>query len=209
VSDVIQVFDCEQRSEEWYALRRGIPTASDFDSIISPVKGDAVKGKARIGLIARLVDEIVRPDADEGFSGNRHTERGIELEPDAVAWYEMMHDVSTEAVGFVLNSKLRAGCSPDRFVGKKGGLEIKCPDGKTHVGYIMGGVLPDEYKPQVHASLAISGRAWWDFLSWCPGYKPFLVRTVRNEYTEKLELALKEFYVDFDHWKPKLIEQEE
>lgn len=205
----VEIFDLEQGSPEWFAIRLGLPTGTDFASIISPVKGDPVKGAARQTLIATLIDEIVRPDAERAFQGNRHTERGKELEPDAIGWYEMLHEIETTKAGFVRNNVLRAGVSPDRLVGKKGGLEVKCPDGKTHVIYTMDGVLPAEYKPQVHACLAVTGRAWWDFLSWCPGYKPFLVRTVRNEYTDKLELALKEFYVDFDHWKSKLIEQEE
>lgn len=201
----IEEFDFEQGSDEWIAARLGVVTGTCCDSLITPVKGEIVKGKARTTLIATLIDEIVRPDAERGFEGNRHTERGKELEPDALAWYQMANGVVGRRVGFILNHTIGLGVSPDLLIGEKGGVEAKAPDGKTHVQYLMGGVLPDEYKTQVHACLVATQRGWWDFISWCPGYEPFVVRTVRNLYTEQLELALADFHKDFASWKAKLI----
>jgi hypothetical protein len=201
----IELFDFEQGTPEWHEVRLGLVTGTCCDSLITPVKGEIVKGKARTTLIATLIDEIVRPEAERGFEGNKHTERGKELEPDALAWYCNINRVEGRRVGFILNRTIGLGVSPDLLIGEKGGVEAKAPDGKTHVQYLMGGVLPDEYKTQVHACLAATQRAWWDFISWCPGYEPFVVRTVRNQYTELLEIALKDFHKDFAGWKAKII----
>lgn len=183
--------DLRQGTPEWFDARRGIPTASHFGEIITPAKGDL--SKSADGYIAMLIDEIVRPDADEGFKGNQHTERGHELEPKARNWYAFTQCVQPRQVGFIMRDDGMAGCSPDALIGEDGGLEIKCPDGPTHIRYLLAGSLPDAYKPQVHGNLAITGREWWDFLSYCPGYKPLLIRVLPDDYTEKVVKALDQF----------------
>lgn len=186
------IHDFEQGSPEWYEARRGVATASDFGSIITPKTGEYSAGRHE--LMFSLIDQVVRPEVDESFGGNRYTERGKELEPEAFRYYEAFYATAPMSkVGFIYNPELDAGCSPDGAVGDKGGIEIKCPDGKTHIRYLVNGTLPDEYKAQVHGNIAVSRRAWWDFVSYCPGYRPLVVRVVRNEYTAKLELLLKKF----------------
>lgn len=200
----------EQRSPEWYETKLGIPSGTSFDSIITPAKGEYASEKARKTLIARLIDELVRPDDQQGFEGNKHTERGNELEPQARAWYERFYATKPcRQVGFIFNPDLGAGISPDLLVGEDGGAEIKCPDGKTHVLYLMNGVVPDEYKAQVHGSIVVSRRKWWDFVSYCEGYPPLVVRTVRNEYTGALESYLVRFNAELEVWKEKIIRKED
>lgn len=194
----------EQRSPEWYEARLGVPTASCFDSIITAAKGQLSTGAD--GYIDELLDELCRPDAVRGFAGNRHTDRGNELEPDARAWYSLQSDDEVSQVGIVFSDDRRAACSPDSLVGSIGGLEIKCPDGPTHVGYLRGGKLPDKYKQQVHGSLAITGLQWWDFVSYCPPYPSLCVRVVRDEYTDKTAAALAEFLARYEQAKSKFME---
>jgi hypothetical protein len=193
------ILDHAQHSPEWYAARRGIPTASCFASIITPAKAQLSTGAS--GYIDELIDEIVRPEAPRGFGGNEHTERGNNLEPAARAWYSLQNDSDVRQVGLVLADDSSAGCSPDSLVeafgDPEGGLEIKCPDGPTHVGYLRAGKLPDKYKPQVHGSLVITGLPWWDFLSYCPGYKPLLVRVYPDDYTAKVKEALAQFLAEY------------
>ena len=188
----MRVIDCAQGEPEWYAARMGIPTASEFDSIITPKKGELAA--AHETYIDRLIDESIRADAKRKFQGNADTDRGHELEPEACELYAFMHDVEPQTVGFVLCDSGNAGCSPDSLIANDGGLEIKCPDGPQHVGYLRAGVLPDKYKPQVHGNLLITGRAWWDFMSYCPGHKPLIVRVVPDSFTEKLAVHL-DFFV--------------
>lgn len=191
----MRILDCEQRSPEWYAARRGVPTASEFGNIITPKKGEYAT--AADTYINCLIDELVRPDAASAFSGNRHTLRGEMLEPEARELYAFDRDVIPVTVGFILSDDGTMGCSPDSLVTEDGGLEVKCPDGPTHVKWVRGKTIPDEHKPQVHGCLIITGRQWWDFMSYCPGYDPFIVRVVRDDYTAKLEAHLGRFLKEY------------
>lgn len=191
----MQILTFEQRSPEWYAARRGVPTASEFANIITPKKGEYAA--AADTYINQLIDELMRPDAGLGFTGNRHTERGEILEDDARELYAFERELVPQQVGFILNDAGTLGCSPDSLIGEDGGLEIKCPDGPTHVKWVRAGGIPDEHKPQVHGSLIITGRAWWDFLSYCPGYEPLLVRVTPDGFTEKLQGHLDRFIREY------------
>lgn len=199
----MRIIECQQGTPEWYAARLGIPTASEFDSIITPKKGDLAA--AHEGYIDQLIDESVRVDAERAFKGNQHTERGKELEPEARDLYAFLRDVSPQVVGFILNDSEDAGFSPDSLIDDDGGLEIKCPDGPTHVGYLRAGNIPDKYKPQVHGSILLSKRKWWDFMSYCPGHKPLIVRVVPDAFTEKLAMHLNFFVKKLAIEKQKLL----
>ena len=191
----MQILTCEQRSPEWYAARRGVPTASEFGNIITPKKMEYAA--AADTYINQLIDELMRPEAGRGFTGNRHTERGVLLEDEAREYYAFEQDVVPQQVGFILNDAGTLGCSPDSLIQRVGGLEVKCPDGPTHVKWLRAGGVPDEHKPQVHGSLVITGREWWDFLSYCPGYEPLLVRVTPDGFTEKLRTHLDRFLGEY------------
>lgn len=199
----MQILTFEQRSPEWYAARRGVPTASEFANIITPKKGEYAA--AADTYINQLIDELMRPDAGLGFTGNRHTERGEILEDDARELYAFERELVPQQVGFILNDAGTLGCSPDSLIGEDGGLEIKCPDGPTHVKWVRAGGIPDEHKPQVHGSLIITGRAWWDFLSYCPGYEPLLVRVTPDGFTEKLQGHLDRFLREYHCARSKFL----
>lgn len=191
----MQILDVEQGSPEWFAVRRGVPTASRFSSIITPKYGEYAA--AAETYINQLIDELMRPQESEQFGGNLHTQRGKDMEPEARELYAFEHDVVPQQVGFIKNDAGTLGCSPDSLIGTDGGLEIKCPDGPTHVKWLRAGGVPDEHKPQVHGSLIITGRAWWDFLSYCPGYQPLLVRVHPDGFTEKLRAHLDRFLTEY------------
>lgn len=191
----MRIIDCEQRSPEWYASRLGVPTASEFGRIITDKRGDYAAGAAT--YINELLDETYRPDAARGFTGNRHTERGNMLEPEARDLYGLEFDVVPRPVGFILNDDGTLGCSPDSLILQVGGLEVKAPDGPTHVKWLRAGGLPDEHKAQVHGSLIVTGRDWWDFLSYCPGYPRILIRVTPDDYTKKLRGHLDRFLTEY------------
>lgn len=181
------VVDCEQYSAEWWAARRGLPTASNADRIITAT---GKPSSSATGYMAELIDELVRPieerdqaEQEAQFRGNRHTDRGNELEPKAAAWHALVTGLESHPVGLVLRDDGMAACSPDRLVGARGGLEIKAPEGKKHALWMIENKLPDEHKQQVHFSLAVSELDFWDFVSFCPGYKPFRIRVCPDEYT--------------------------
>lgn len=199
----MRILECEQKSPEWYAARCGIPTASEFGNIITPKRGDYAA--AADVYVNELIDEIVRPNADRGWEGNRHTRRGNFLEPEARELYAFMHDdVDLQPIGFIVSDDGTMGCSPDSLVNPDGGLELKCPDGPTHVKWLRAGGIPDEHKPQVHGCLIVTGRPWWDFMSYCPGYAPLIVRVAPDEYTAKLAAHLIRFKNHLDEAKAQI-----
>lgn len=187
----MKIITCDQRSPEWYAVRCGIPTASEFGNIITAKRGEYAA--AADTYINQLIDEMMRPAADRSWGSNRHTDRGNDLEPEARDLYAFERDLVPDQVGFILNDAGTLGCSPDSLIDPDGGLEVKCPDGPTHVKWVRAGGVPDEHKAQVHGSLIITGRAWWDFLSYCPGYPRLLVRVEPDDYTAKLRGHLDRF----------------
>lgn len=197
----MRIIDCQQGSAEWFAARMGVPTASNFDRLITKSGKPSTSAD---DYIAELIDEAVRPldlreveEQEAQFRGNRHTDRGHALEPKARNYYRFLTGSIVTECGFVLADDGLAGCSPDSLVDPEtlwsGGLEIKAPEGKKHVRWMMDGILPDEHKAQVHGSLIVTGADFWDFLSYCPGYKPFLIRTVPDSYTALLAAELRKF----------------
>ena len=124
--------------------------------------------------------------------------RGIALEAEARSAFEEYQNIATEEVGFVLRRDKQIGCSPDGLIrGSNGeyvaGLEIKCPLPHNHSDICWSGVLPTKYKPQVHASMAITGlRSWW-FMSYCPGVQPLVVKATWDAYTDLVKSELDHF----------------
>ena len=191
----------EQRTQQWYAARRGLPTASEFGSIITPKKMEYAA--AADTYIDGLIDALKRPEAagEESWTGNRHTRRGEMLEPEAAGSYAFDRDVRLTAVGLVLSDCRRFGCSPDALIGADGMLEAKAPDGPTFVRWTREnrrtGDVPLEHKAQVHGSLIVTGRAWCDFLAYCPGYDPLVIRVTPDKFTDRLREHLDRFHTEY------------
>ena len=205
------IVDVEQGSPEWHSIRAPVPTASGFSRFIT-AGGKA--SKSAIDYMGEIIDAVVRPlnerdqeEQDAVFGGNRHTNRGHVYEPKGRNWYRFVTGSNVQEVGFILNDERSAGCSPDSLVDDDGGLEIKSPEGKKHASWMIEGVLPEEHKAQVHGCLVVTGRKWWDFVSYCPGYKPFKIRTYRDEYTKAVERELASFLERLEAAKKQLIEE--
>ncbi|MGQ0721050.1 MAG: lambda exonuclease family protein [Candidatus Eiseniibacteriota bacterium] len=187
----MRILEVPQGSPEWQAARAGIPTASQFDRILTPT------GRPSAAAVAYMHELLA-----ERFLGTplqtvstALMERGSVVEAEAVAWYEFQQEVSTGAVGFCLRDDGRAGCSPDRLVGDDGGLELKCPSPGIHIGYLLGGEgIGQKYYPQVQGCLWVTGREWWDTLSYHPDLPPALLRVHRDEeYIRALAEAVEAF----------------
>ncbi len=168
----MRVIACKQGSTEWHRARLGIPTASCFDRIITPKKLEPASGAE--GYMHELLAEwLLNEPLSLHEDGGGFLGRGRDLEVWAVAHYEL-HYEKTEEVGFCLADDGRAGCSPDRLVGADGGLEIKCPGAKEHVANLLR--MTSDYRLQVQGCLWITGRKWWDLMSYNPNMPPAIVR---------------------------------
>jgi len=185
----MQILDCEQGSEKWLQLRRGVATASNFSKIVT------TKGKISEQLrdyAFQLVSETITDLQDESYK-SADMQRGNDLEPDARNAYQQ-HTLSlVKEVGFMKNDFY--GYSPDGLVGDDGLVEFKCPNQKTHTKYLYNNKLPTEYVAQVQGGLYVSGRKWCDFVSFHPNFiadkKLFLIRVYRDdEFIECLAKGL-------------------
>ncbi len=199
------VLDTQQRSAAWFEARRGLPTCSRFDKILTPAKGEPAKAQST--LICELIAESICPP-EEGLIRPQYTSEemlyGMKLEAEARCGYELEHAVGkVSEVGFVIHESGLFGGSPDALVGEDGGLEIKCPNAATHVGYVCEGVLPPTYKCQVHGYLVVTGRQWWDFWSYARHFEPFLIRVQRDDFTAKLEAELINFCKRYNEARAK------
>lgn len=185
--------DIIQGSDEWHAIRKGRPTASNFDQIVTAT---GLPSKSAGPYIRELIAECFCPDFPT-WAGNNATERGQLIEPEAREAFAKETGLAPETVGFVIADDGVCGCSPDSLLTMDGkyvaGLEIKSPSPKAHVGYVLDGVLPAAYAQQVHGSMVITGLDQWHFWSYFPGMKSLHVVVTRNEYTAKIAHAIKGF----------------
>lgn len=197
----MKILTLEQGTPEWHMSRCGIPSASNFDKIIT-TKGE--QSKQRTKYLWQLAGETILGVPEETYQ-NGAMLRGKELEAEARGFYQVVTDADIEQVGFCLADDARFGCSPDSLVGEDGGLEIKCPNLSTHVGYLLDGVLPTEYFQQVQGNMLVTGRKWWSFLSYYPGIKPLLIMVERDEkFIKALDAELKKFCVELEETVEKL-----
>ena len=93
----------EQGSPEWFELRRGLATGSHFAEVMAEGKGktEAVtRRNYRMKLALEIVTGKVLSNV-YGFSSNKHTERGKELEPIARMLYESATGEIVQEVDFV------------------------------------------------------------------------------------------------------------
>lgn len=182
----------EQRSVEWMLARAGIPTASEFDALVTPDfkirTGDMPKT-----YLAKKLAEVWQGGPLVGFNVF-DMQQGVILEEEAIPWYELEFETKVEQVGFITTDDGRIGCSPDGLIGEEGGIEIKCPAVQTHCGYLLSGGLPKDYAAQVHGSMFVTGRPWWKFLSYCRHFPPLIVTVERDE---KIQAVLAEALAKF------------
>jgi hypothetical protein len=119
----IEIHNFEQGTNEWFAARRGIPTASNFADIISRGRGGSTS-KMRRTYMLKLLGERITGGLQQNFT-NAHTARGHEHEDLAREAYMWQTDNHVEQVGFIVDYELGAGCSPDGLVDDNGSVEIK------------------------------------------------------------------------------------
>lgn len=189
--------DLEQGSAEWLSIRMGIVTMSNMSALLVNGKGEAGFGAEAFSYMNTLIGERITQEIADPFTGNRHTERGHELEPKARALYEMQTDLSCEQVAIILNHG--CGYSPDSLVGDDGLNEIKTKLPKYQVELILSGEVPKEHLAQCQGGLWVSGREWIDFISYWPGMPLFVKRLHRDEVMiRKMAERVKTFYEILD-----------
>lgn len=185
----------EQRTDDWYKARLGVPTASRFSDIISKTKSGASASRAKYK--SELVSEILTGVSRDNYTSSAMV-WGTENEDTARLEYELLTGRSVDEIGLCLHDSFNAGASPDGLIGDDGTMEIKCPDTSTHINTLKTGNAPKTYYAQIQGQLWITGRKWCDFVSYDPrlpeNAQIIVIRVERDdEYIDDLEEEVLEF----------------
>ena len=190
------ITDIEQNSDAWLRARMGIPTASQFATVLAKGKTAGTESLTRRTYIHKLAGEIITGEPMQSFS-NDHTDRGHEFEPEARDLYAFQTGAQLERVAFIKSG--RAGCSPDSLIGQDGGAEIKTKLPHLLIDVILKDESPPEHKAQVQGTLWLTKRQWWDVVIYWPGMPLFVKRVFRDEpYIQRLATEVDRFNAELD-----------
>lgn len=173
----LEIIDCVQGSIEWYAARLGLPTASEFGTILSRGKNGA-ESLTRARYLRTLAAEVITGEPGENFETDA-MRRGKTMEAEARRHYAFTRDVAPQLIGFIRNGD--KGCSPDALIDDDGALEIKTKRGDILIDVLLKDELPPEHKAQVQGVLWVAEREWLDFVAYWPGLPLFVKRCFRDE----------------------------
>jgi len=187
-----------QLSDKWFKMKIGKPSSSSFGRIITGT------GKPSTSL-SEYAEELAKEKylydtrgelPDDGFKGNKCTDRGIELEPLSAADYEMTRQVRIRHVGFITDDLMRYGTSTDGLINEDGIVEFKNLISKTFFNLFIktkkNNVTPPSYIPQIQGELFVTGREWCDIVFYHPQFEPIIHRHYPDlEYHKTLEKQLK------------------
>jgi predicted phage-related endonuclease len=195
----------EQRSDEWFAERAGKITASRMSDVmvereLGEFKSGPRKGQPRpqplalVGYAHQLAAERLTQKPRKQVKAYA-LQWGRDVEPAAVAAYQAETGYIVQQCGFIQHPKFDfVGASPDFLVGTDGGGEIKSPESpEVHLETLLNG-LPQEHIEQIQGGLWVTGRQWWDFVSYHPDFpeqhRIYIQRVPRDdEFIGRLEIA--------------------
>jgi hypothetical protein len=186
----IEIFDCPQGSDEWFRARLGLPTASEFHTVLASGKGGG-ESVTRKKYLYQLAGEILSGEPMESYS-NDYMARGKAMEEEARRFYSFMTDAPCQQVGFVKNGQ--KGCSPDSLIGDDGALEIKTVAPHILIGLMEKDQFPPAHAAQCQGNLLVLERDWIDLECYWPKFKPFIKRAYRDvAYIARLEREIAAF----------------
>lgn len=183
-----------QRSDEWYAARCGMVTASEIGSLITPRTIKVAENMEVRELTARLAAERILGYADPTYVGEDMW-RGIEAEEYVRDAYSE-HYAPVAECGFLVRDldSGKLGFSPDGLVGEDGLIEVKAPRPKGHLLTVLADEVPIEHMAQCQAGLLVSGRKWLDFVSFSGGMALYVRRVVPDpRWFEAITTAVANF----------------
>lgn len=188
----MKIYNFEQRTEDWYKVRLGKLTGSDFYTFM----GKSETRKRRI--IEKATERITGLPSDVEKYESADMQRGRMLEDEAILVYEMIKGVNVEKVGFVEYNDY-AGCSPDGLVGEDGIIECKAPKNSVFVKQVVTGEIDPVYYAQMQYNLFITERKWCDYIAYNVNFEPYIVRFEKDkEYQGKIVESLERSISEID-----------
>lgn len=184
---------CEQGTDEWLDLRKGVASASNFKKLIAPKteKPSATAKKYAKELALELAYHELKA---ESFKSAAMEDGNVREELARQSYQERTLNL-VEEVGFITSDCGNFGYSPDGLVGDDGLIEIKCLEAEAHSAILLNGAkeMPDDYKCQVQGGLWLSEREWCDFVAYGKIKNEeknlIIIRVFRDEeFIKKLEV---------------------
>lgn len=179
----------EQRSPEWFEMRRGKITSSEIYKIMGE-KGFTETAKT-----------YLLEKASEHFGGviesvnTMPLDWGRELEPIAIQHYQNITGKVVEKASFIDVNKNYGG-SPDGLVSPGGIIEIKCPFKSAN--HFKHGLIntPEKFKKttpnyyyQCISNMICAGATWCDFISYDPRVNPDYQMFIYTLHLDEEEVA--------------------
>jgi hypothetical protein len=171
--------DIEQGSEEWRRLHFGVPSASNFKSILAT---SSEEKKTRTGYLRKLVAQIVTGEDRPDYK-SANMLRGNMEEDGLRRAYSLVTDNEVRRIACGIDDELCGGviASPDGLIGDDGGLELKSMFADLLVGILARETIPPEHVAQVQGNMFVFNRAWWDVCIGASGMPLFIRRVPRDE----------------------------
>lgn len=206
-----------EANEKWIKQRGGRMTASSvwqlFTKALAVSKGDSVESY----ILEKVAEHFgaFPPQFSSAATtwGHRH-------EAEAVAEYEKRAGYTVYAKNeeqkFVPYLQF-SGCTPDGLVDDVGGIQVKCPyNPANHIKYCLMESQEDlkriehKYYIQVQTEMMVTGREWWDFVSYDPriqneGLKLKIIRCIPDpDFQPLLEDTLASANAKMEYYINKL-----
>ena len=174
----MKIYNFEQRTDEWYAIRRGKMSASNAETIIA-------NGKGLETYIYNLMAEYYSSAEKENYI-NADMQRGIDLEPEAKIEFQFYTGLDIKEVGCVeLNDYILA--SPDGLIGNDGLIEIKCPNDSVYFKLLLSNNIKPEYIAQMQMQMYVTDRQYCYFVSYNPNFEKSLYIKKINRDEEMID----------------------
>lgn len=155
------IHNVDQRSKDWFKLRKGLITASNAHRLLTPAKRKTYQ--------VELLSEILTGELTEHFVSEA-MQWGIEWEEEGLNRYQGLNEfISLKKVGFCTNENIPyIGCSPDAIavatkIPAKADwkpveylIEVKCPTSKNYLEAMINGPAY-EYIAQVQFQMLVTG----------------------------------------------------
>lgn len=189
---MIEIFNCDQNTPEWFEARKGLATGSEFGTVQAVGRNGGESKTRRTYMFKLAYEKLTGKQYPEKYT-NPDMERGHAWEDDARQLYSLITGEQCERVGFVRNGD--KGCSPDSLIaGSRGMLEIKTGLPHIVIDAWERDAFPIEHKPQLQGGLWVCEREWIDGVLYNPDLPLFRKRMFRDEkYIAELAKAVEIF----------------
>lgn len=178
-------FEVDHGSATWHAWRAGKITCSRFLDVMSVGKGSPW-GAPAFAYAEELAIQIITGEPGASVDAPALS-WGRDHEPIAREEYtaQTLHHVEHPRRVYYRPGTLIGG-TPDGLCEPNGGIEIKCPkDSRVHFRTLYNAQMPAHHIPQVMGYLWLTGRDWFDFVSFDPRFpessRLFVQRINRND----------------------------